>query len=72
MIFNTPLQLGHSYKAHSVVDKLLKPVLASFICHLKICYHFAANHLESNKKATAKRWLNSLILKLKFGGPCWV
>gem|GEM_PF-5992567 len=33
--------------------------------------HFC-DTLKANKKATLYRWLIALILKLKFGGPCWV
>lgn len=37
-----------------------------------MCCHFAANNISANKKATLVGWLNYMILKLKFGGPCWV
>lgn len=38
----------------------------------KYCCHFAANGVCCQQKSHPKRWLNYMILLLKFGGPCWV
>ncbi|WP_254889557.1 hypothetical protein, partial [Cronobacter sakazakii] len=37
---------------------------------VKIHRHFIATQKHGNKKATLVRWLNYMILLLKFGGPC--
>lgn len=37
-----------------------------------ICATLLRHSHMNQQKSHLKRWLNYMILKLKFGGPCWV
>ncbi|WP_157834731.1 MULTISPECIES: hypothetical protein [unclassified Serratia (in: enterobacteria)] len=40
-------------------------------CRKKTHRHFVAIYIKQTKKPLRKKWLNRMILNLKFGGPYW-